>query len=186
MADGGPVAEIFQDPREINAIGDLYANIWQVCYVTRDLDKGMELLGERLGIENFTELPMGGAELTKDGEPTEWEARIAMGARGGPIIELIEPVSGEIEFYERMLPEGDDAVGFHHLAVLVPLGDEAWESTRKVVEGQGLKYDYTIIIPDRARLAYVDTTATLGHWLELCQLQPADTEFFTTLIEGSG
>jgi hypothetical protein len=34
-------------------------------------------------------------------------------------------------------------------------------------------------------LAYIDTTALHGHYLELCQLQPADTEFFSTLIGGS-
>jgi hypothetical protein len=189
MADGngnGKVAEVFQDPREINSIGDLFANIWQVCYVTADLDRGMELLGERLGIENFMEVPVEGSTFLKGDEPVDWNPRVAMGAKGGPIVELIEPVSGEVDFYRRFLPEsGADAVAFHHLAVLTPLGDESWESTRAVFTDQGLDYEYTIVIPDRARLAYVDTTALLGHYLEICQLQPADTEFFTGLIEGS-
>jgi hypothetical protein len=31
----------------------------------------------------------------------------------------------------------------------------------------------------------VDTTAELGHWLEVCQLQAADIEFFSGLVEQS-
>ena len=179
-------ADIFESPREIEAIGDLYANIWQVCYVTPDLDRGMELLGEKLGITNFTEVPTDGASFKKDGEEKQWDVRVAMGARGGPIVELIEPVGGEVDFYRRFLPEdGQNAVGLHHLAVLIPLGDGPWESTRELLGRHGLGYEYTIEIPDRARLAYTDTTALLGHWLEICQLQPADTEFFSGLIEGS-
>jgi Glyoxalase/Bleomycin resistance protein/Dioxygenase superfamily len=186
MSTAAPATDIFESPREIEALGDLFANIWQVCYVTADLDRGMELLGEKLGITNFTEVPTDGATFTKGDEPAEWDTRVAMGAKGGPIVELIEPVGGEVEFYRRFLPEdGENAVGFHHLAVLTPLGDEAWESTRKLLGAHGMGYDYTIIIPDRARLAYTDTTALLGHWLEICQLQPADTEFFSGLIEGS-
>jgi hypothetical protein len=182
-----PSSVVFAEPRPVEALGDLFANIWQLCYVTEDLERGMELMGERLGIENFTEVPIGGATFLKGGEPVHWEARVAMGARGGPIIELIEPVAGEIDFYRRFLPEDrSEGVGFHHLAVLVPPGEVAWESVQEVLTRSGLGFEYTITIPDRARLAYVDTTAWLGHFLELCQLQPADIDFFSGLVDGTG
>ena len=42
-----------------------------------------------------------------------------------------------------------------------------------------------MLIPDRVRAGYVDMTEELGHFLEICQLQPADTEFFSGLIEQS-
>jgi len=48
-----------------------------------------------------------------------------------------------------------------------------------------MSFEYTILIPERARLAYVDTRAQLGHWIELCQLQKADTDFFSGLIADS-
>jgi hypothetical protein len=76
-------------------------------------------------------------------------------------------------------------LGLHHLAMLVPLGDQPWSDVEKVLADNGLGFEYTILIPDRARLAYVDTTAMLGHYIELCQLQPADTEFFSGLIADS-
>jgi hypothetical protein len=44
---------------------------------------------------------------------------------------------------------------------------------------------YNVLIPDRVRAGYVDTTAELGHFLEVCQLQEADIEFFSGLVEQS-
>jgi hypothetical protein len=35
------------------------------------------------------------------------------------------------------------------------------------------------------RAGYVDATAELGHWLEICQLQPEDIEFFSALVADS-
>ena len=45
--------------------------------------------------------------------------------------------------------------------------------------------DYTVLIPGRVRAGYVDTRAELGHWLEICQLQREDIEFFTALVTES-
>jgi hypothetical protein len=180
-----PSSGLFADPRPIEALGDLFANVWQVCYVTPSLERGMEELRDLLGVENATEVPVEGATFMKGGEEVEWEPRVAMGARGGLIIELIEPVAGEVDFYRQALPKGDGVLGLHHLAMLVPLGDEAWDSVEKVVGEHGLSFEYTILIPDRARLAYVDTRAQLGHWIELCQLQKPDTDFFSGLISDS-
>jgi hypothetical protein len=181
-----PAADLFSDPRPIEALGDLFANIWQLCYVTPKLERGMEELREVFGVENSVEVPVEGASFMKNGEELEWAPRVAMGARGGLIIELIEPTAGEVEFYRRFLPKDGGVLGLHHLATLVPLGDEAWSSVEKLVQQHGLRFEYTILIPDRARLAYVDTTARLGHYLELCQLQKADTDFFSGLIAERG
>lgn len=180
-----PPQEMFAEPRPINALGDLYANVWQVCYVTPDLDRGMTELRDLLGVENATEVPVEGASFMKDGEEVPWEPRVAMGASGGLIVELIEPVSGEVDFYRRFLPKDGGVLGFHHLAMLVPLGDEPWSDVEKLLADHGLGFEYTILIPERARLAYVDTTALLGHYIELCQLQKADTDFFSGLIAES-
>jgi hypothetical protein len=179
-------SDLFSEPRPINALGDLFANIWQVCYVTPDLDRGMAEMRDLFGIENSTEVPTEGASFMKGGEQVQWDVRVAMGASGGLIVELIEPVDGEVDLYRRFLPKDEGSVlGLHHLAMLVPLGDEAWSSLEELLGEHDLAFEYTILIPDRARLAYVDTSAQLGHYIELCQLQPADTEFFSGLIEGS-
>ena len=109
-----------------------------------------------------------------------------MGARGGPIVELIEPVAGEVDFYREYLPEDGSAdLRLHHLATFMPLGDEAWAALGSLLAKHGLKVDYTVLIPNRVRAGYVDTRALLGHWLEVCQLQADDIEFFSGLVNES-
>jgi hypothetical protein len=177
-----PASGLFSEPRKVEVLGDLFANIWQICWVTADLDRGMDLLRERFGIENMTVVPTAGGTFFKGEEPVQWDVRIAMGARGGPIVELIEPVAGEVDFYRRFLPE-DGGLGFHHLASFVPVGDEAWDSLSELLKSEGLEFETTLVIPDRVRAGYVDMSAQLGHYLEVCQLQPEDTEFFSGLAE---
>jgi hypothetical protein len=180
------MTDLFAKPRPMRVLGDLFTNIWQMAYVTTDLDRGMEALRDGFGVENCTEVPTAGATFLSGEEPAEWDARIAMGARGGVIVELIEPVGGEVDFYRRFLPDdGSAALRFHHLATFIPTGDEAWTSLTDLLAASGLKVDYTVLIPDRVRAGYVDTTAELGHFMEVCQLQEADIEFFSGLVEQS-
>jgi hypothetical protein len=67
----------------------------------------------------------------------------------------------------------------------VPFGDEVWERLTALLAEHGLRFDYTVLIPDRVRAGYVDMTTELGHFLEVCQLQKADIDFFSGLIERS-
>ena len=181
-----PASGLFAEPREVTELGDLFANIWQVAYVTSDLDRGIELLRERFGIEHCTEVPTAGATFLKGDEPVDWEVRIAMAARGGPIVELIEPVAGEVDFYREYLPsDGSADLRLHHLATFMPLGDEAWSGLESLLARHGLQVDYTVLIPDRVRAGYVDTRALLGHWLEVCQLQADDVAFLSGLVNES-
>jgi Glyoxalase/Bleomycin resistance protein/Dioxygenase superfamily len=180
------MTDLFAEPRPVRAVGDLFTNIWQVAYVTRDLDRGMATMRDEFGVANCTEVPTDGATFLRGDEPVEWDARFAMGARGGLVIELIEPVGGEVDFYRRLLPEdGSPAPRFHHLATFMPTGDEEWSSLIDVLAASGLKVDYTVLIPNRVRAGYIDTTAELGHFLEVCQVQEADIEFFRGLVEQS-
>jgi hypothetical protein len=143
-------------------------------------------MSERFGLEHCVKLPAGGATFLVGEEPVEWEARFAMGSRGGMIVELIEPVSGEVDFYTRLLPsDGSFAVRFHHPAVFIETGEEPWERMLSILAAAGLGVTYTVLIPDRVRAAYVDMTAELGHYLEICQLQKDDTDFFSGLAGDS-
>lgn len=178
-------ADLLVRPHPVEVLGDLFASVWQLCWVTSDFDRGAEQMREQLGVENFTELPTEGATFLKGDEPADWEVRVGMGSRGGLIAELIEPVAGEIGYYQRALP-ADGGLGFHHIAARVPLGDEVWESLRKLLASHGLRFDYTVLIPDRVRAGYVDMTAELGHFVEICQLQDDDVEFFSGLLAGAG
>ena len=181
-----PAEGLFAAPRRMETVADLFANVWQFGYVTTDLDRAIEYVSGRFGLEHCVKLPTGGATFLVGDEPADWEARFAMGSRGGMIIELIEPVSGEVAFYTRLLPtDGSFAVRFHHPAVFIETGDEAWERMIAILEDAGLGVKYTVLIPDRVRAAYVDMTSELGHYLEICQLQKDDTDFFSALATDS-
>src|ERR1700691_4191093 len=162
-----PPEGLFAGPRRIEALADLFANVWQFGYVTSDLDRAIEHMRERFGLEHCLKLPTGGATFLIGDQPAEWDARFAMGSRGGTIIELIEPVAGEVDFYRRLLPaDGTFAIRLHHLATFIELGEAEWERTRSLLAQSGLRFDYTVLIPGRVRAGYVDTSAELGHWLE--------------------
>jgi hypothetical protein len=174
---------LFAAPTRVETISDLFANVWQFGYVTNDLDRAIEQMTARLGLLRATTVPTAGATFLAADEPAEWDARIAMGARGGVIVELIEPVAGEVGFYRRVLPDdGSFAVRLHHVATLIESGDEQWERARGLLAASGLGFDYTVLIPNRVRAGYVDTAADLGHMLEVCQLQREDVEFFSGLL----
>jgi hypothetical protein len=64
-------------------------------------------------------------------------------------------------------------------------GDEEWARINALLGDADLRFDYTLVIPDRVRAGYVDTTSLLGHWLEICQLQAEDIEFFSALVADS-
>jgi Glyoxalase/Bleomycin resistance protein/Dioxygenase superfamily len=178
--------DLFASPRRVETIADMLANVWQLGYVTTDLERAMEVMADRFGLTHSMKLPAGGAGFLVGEEPAEWDARFAMGARGGLIVELIEPVAGAVEFYRRVLPaDGSFAVRFHHFAVSIPTGDEEWERVRALLAASGLGFDYTVVIPDRVRAGYVDTSAELGHLIEVCQLEPEDIEFFSALAADS-
>jgi Glyoxalase/Bleomycin resistance protein/Dioxygenase superfamily len=181
-----PAEGLFTPPRRVETVADLYANVWQFGYVTTDLDRAMDVLGERFGLERCVKVTTEGSTFMVGDEVVEWEARFAMGARGGPVVEVIEPVAGPLDFYRRILPaDGSFAVRFHHLATFVDTGDEEWGRIRGILNAQGLDFDYTMVIPGRVRAGYIDTGTELGHLLEVCQLQRDDVEFFSSLVSES-
>jgi hypothetical protein len=177
---------LFSNPRPVSALADLLANVWQLGYVTTDLDRATEFMADRFGLTDCRRLPSDTATFLAGDQPVPWEVKVAMGARGGLIVELIEPVAGEIDFYTEVLPDGGDfAVRLHHVATYTATGDAEWDRIKGLLASSDLSVDYTVLIPGRVRAGYVDTRAALGHWLEICQLQREDIEFFTSLVTDS-
>jgi hypothetical protein len=177
---------LFADPRPVNALADLLANVWQFGYVTTDLDRATGFLAERFGLTDCRRLPSDTATFLAGDQAVPWEVKVAMGARGGLIVELIEPVAGEIGFYTDVLPDGGEfAVRLHHVATYTATGDDEWARIEALLAESNLKVDYTVLIPGRVRAGYVDTRAELGHWFEICQLQREDIEFFSALVAES-
>ena len=60
-----PSEGLFARPRRMEAIADLFANVWQLGYVTTDLDRAVEFMADRFGLEHCVKLPTGGAVFGK-------------------------------------------------------------------------------------------------------------------------
>jgi Glyoxalase/Bleomycin resistance protein/Dioxygenase superfamily len=186
ITPGPRPADLFAAPRPVETVADLLANVWQLGYVTTDLDRALDQLGSRFGLQHHFRIPTGDSTWHLGDQVLPFEANFAMAARGGLIVELIEPVGGEVGFYRDALPDdGSFAIRLHHYAAFVPTGQAEWDRLAGMLGDAGLQFGHTLIIPGRVRAGYVDTRADLGHYLEICQLEQGDLDFFGELIGGS-
>ena len=53
----------------------LFANVWQLGYVTTDLEQGMQVLRDRFGVDHCTEVPTAGATFLDGDTPAPWDVR---------------------------------------------------------------------------------------------------------------
>ncbi|MFV8816561.1 VOC family protein [Haliea sp. E17] len=146
----------------------------QNAYVTHDLDRAMEIVGNRFGVEHFDRFD---PEMVID-TPTGLQplvTRVASFWAGGLNVELIEPVSGYVDHYLTMLPEDrSDAVPrFHHISLR--RDDEA--VMRAEIEQLGLPLAFEGPRSTKNPLPslvfiYLDGRATLGHYVEFTWKSP--------------
>jgi hypothetical protein len=81
-------------------------------------------------------------------------------------IELIEPISGLVQFYADYLP-ADDSPRFHHICIRV----EDWDSTRAEIARQKWPVAYEGEVAG-AKFVYLDARDSLGHYIEYMWLAP--------------
>src|SRR5437763_16194390 len=97
--------DLFAPPRPVEALADLFANVWQLGYVCSDLDRGIDFMREQFGLSHCVEVPTDTARvLDHRDEQVDWGARIAMGARGGLVVAVREPGVGGGVFCDAVTP----------------------------------------------------------------------------------
>ncbi len=153
----------------------------QNAYVTHDLDKAMEIVGDRFGVEDedfFRIDPVLTIKTPKGNQPMA--SRIASFWGGGLNIEIIEPVSGYVDDYLAMLPDDKtDAVPrFHHISLR--RDDEA--EMRLDIAALGLPFAFEGPLTSEADIpplifVYLDGRQTLGHYVEFTWKSPEAWEF---------
>ena len=146
----------------------------QNAYVTHDLDKAMEIVGNRFGVEKFDRFdPEMTVETLEGVKPMN--VRVASFWAGGLNIEIIEPVSGYIDHYVSLLPEDrSDAVPrFHHVSLRRDDQDAMWKEIEELGLPLAFKGPKTIkdLIPSLI-FVYLDGRKTLGHYIELTWKSP--------------
>jgi len=140
----------------------------QNAYVTHDLEKAMEIVGNKLGVDKFDRFDPDMTVRTPDGE-RPMVNRVASYWSGGLNVEIIQPVSGAIEHYLTMLPDDrTDAVPrFHHISLR--RDDEAAMRAEIAATGWPLAFEGPASIKSAIPsliFVYLDARKTFGHYVE--------------------
>lgn len=145
----------------------LLKGLFQICYVTVDLDAGMRTLTEKHGISRFR---------VKRGVPSGPgmpkmridQAHVFIGPMQ---IELIQPAGGDDGLYRDFCPADGAAIRFHHFGMWM---DDAIEysSTRACLSERNIPMVFEMSMPNVGRVIYADARSTLGHYLEYVHLVP--------------
>ena len=151
----------------------------QNAYVTHDLDKAMEIVGNRFGVEKFDRFDPDMVVNTPIGHQP-MAGRVASFWAGGLNVEIIEPVSGYVEHYTNMLPaDKSDAVPrFHHVSLRRE--DEAEMRAEIARLGLPLAFEGPVSIKEAIPslvFIYLDGRQSLGHYVEFTWKSPEAWKF---------
>ena len=151
----------------------------QNAYVTHDLDKAMEIIGNRYGVEKFDRFDPGDDGQHAQG-PQPMVNRVASYWAGGLNIEMIEPVSGYIETIRLCSPPTKPtrcrasttsrcaATTRRKCARRSPGWGCRWRSRGRFRQGGD--------IPSLV-FVYLDGRASLGHYVEFTWKSPEAWKF---------
>jgi len=134
---------------------------FQNAYVTRNLDKTLDVFRSLYGINDFLCVDPDIDVLTPEGM-RHTSCRAAMGwADERLMIEIIEPGPGTLDIYSHFLPE-DDSPRLHH----VGMRSIDWNATHQQVAQLGAPIAMEHRMPEGLNFIYIDTRKTLGHYIE--------------------
>ncbi|VWX48246.1 VOC family protein [Novosphingobium sp. 9U] len=144
------------------------AGHYQNAYVTHDIDRAIEDLGERFGLRDFTVLKPEMVFHTPDGDKPA-SVRAGFAWAGGLQIELIQPLGGFVDHYLPYLPQDpqDPTPRFHHTAVR----RDDRDAMRAEIAQLGLPLAFEGEVPGLLYI-YLDGRQSLGHYCEYVWASP--------------
>lgn len=146
-----------------------YANLFQMSYITRDLDAAMAHARATMGVEHFdtTEAEV---EVLSFGKMRPLHIRAAFANIGRNQFEIIQPVSGAIEIYTDEVDLSKHILNFHHIAIAVRGTIDDWRALLAEVRASGDEFAYLLPAEpaddDKFCFCYVDTRHRIGHYTE--------------------
>lgn len=150
-------------------IPDLWGDLYQLSYVTRDMDAAVEHCRRELGIQEFN-VSQNPAPVIADGRAQMLVVKAAIANYGRHQFELIEPVSGPIHHYDNVLGPGSGIINFHHVAIAIRGGHDNWLALLDRLAASGDEIAFLLDLPGDGpppmAMCYVDTRRRLGHYTE--------------------
>lgn len=150
-------------------LGARYGDLFQMSYITRDLDAAMAHCKQELGITDFATSDSE-VEVLSFGKMRPLKIRAAFANIGRHQFELIEPVSGATEIYTDEVDLSKHIINYHHIAIAVRGGIDKWMDLLAEVRASG--DEFAFLFPaeptpdDKVCFCYVDTRKRLGHYTE--------------------
>ncbi|MGH3279048.1 MAG: VOC family protein [Trebonia sp.] len=154
--------------------------LFHVGWVVRDCAAAQAELAARLGAGPFTGSGTEAcfAAALVHGKPVPFRLKIAFGALGGVLLELLEPLDGDSPHAEFLASRGE---GLHHMAYLVPDFDAQLAAVRAADPTAELLIDGTGP-GNPVRWVYLDGGASRGTVIELLErTAAAETAFGAAL-----
>ena len=152
--------------------------IYQICFVTRDLEATQAFLHEHAGVGRFRVFPDPSfRELTYRGEPADFRINLSLGYAGDTQFEVIEPISGPSLYTEFLESSGP---GLHHLGFLV----EDFDRAARGYEANGYRVVQSGVFGAATRFAYYDTMAQCGAIMELIEHNDEVQKLFDEIKRG--
>jgi methylmalonyl-CoA/ethylmalonyl-CoA epimerase len=142
--------------------------LFHIGWVVRDCAAAQRELSARLGAGPFVSAERLFDKALVHGKPTPFSLRVAFGALGGVLLELLEPLDDKSPHAEFLDSHGE---GMHHLAYLVPDFDEQLAAVRAARPEAELLIDGTGP-GNPVRWVYVDGGAVHGTVIELLERTP--------------
>jgi hypothetical protein len=143
----------------------LFPGLFQIGYVTRDLDAAVRQLGAIHGIERF--------RIKRDVPSMPGMPKMLMHQAhafiGAVQIEIIQPAGGDDGLYRDFCAADSSAIRHHHFGMWVDDGAE-YSGLRAALEEQNIPVVFEATIPNIGGAIYADTRSMLGHYLEYVHL----------------
>jgi len=142
---------------------------FQNAYVTRKLEHAVAAISERHGIRDWVYFSPEMEVYTATDGYGPCHVKVALGWAGALQIELIEPVWGNLQLYLDYLPvdAADYSPRHHHVCARVM----DWDAARAEVDAKSWQIAYEGGV-EGCRFVYIDTRASLGHYLEYVWMSP--------------
>ncbi|MDG2005660.1 MAG: hypothetical protein P8J20_20230 [Novosphingobium sp.] len=150
-------------------LGARYGELFQISYITRDMDAAIEHARTELGIDNF-HVGEATAEVLSGGKVQELVLIAAMANIGRHQFEILQPISGPTHIYTDEVDLDAHILNFHHHAIAVTGGHDSWDTLLAEVRASG--DEIAFLFPaepspdDQLAFCYVDTRKRLGHYTE--------------------
>lgn len=166
------MTEMIQREPVTSASGMLCKEHSHSAWVTNDMDRALEIFTRRYGLGDYTfidaETPSGG------------RIKVAFTWAGGQVIEIIMSSGPGSEFYNEILPEGDEfAIRFHHLGFIIH-DNAGWQQLERELEEGSWQIAFSTLTHDFIDAYYIKAPE-LGHYLEYVRPFEAGNQFYNSL-----